>query len=397
MLLETLDACHRFTTKLIGTKGIARATVILFLALITFNGIGSDLFVPIETNMEGGTLDYARKLADPFADLAKSSDDVSHGSKLNYRIAVPLLCKPFGINLTDLRWLGFAMAIGSIALLLRWFERLTNDRLAAFWWTLFFCSIPVSARILLDTHPFDRAVLFFGVVAFCCRSPWLVGMAVFAGLWADERMVVASFWIFVGHLAFWLRERVVNRQHLWSAMIVVVGLLLFAATRYWVWKATGLTFSTGDVMIHRLISHINDFPIAVFMALESGWFVLALLLALLFINKGSRLIACVLLFFVGLSAIGSILVIDVTRTVNMYWMLLPAVLATSAWQLSGYFTVPRYRALGMALAFSALLLPSAECFLVTNESLGETRDRFVHISMCKPWPVRLLAHLAGAK
>lgn len=390
---QPLEKCRAFVDSLMGVKGVPiKAVLTLFFALLTFNASPDNLFSPVDPD---GVSGYTKKLSHPFADLAQGKDDVSHESKLNYRIAVPVMLKPFGFDLDDLRWMGFVLALISIFILLRFFERLLEDRNAAFWWTLFFCALPVSGRMFFDGHAFDRFAIFFGIVAMASRHPLMVGLAVFANAWTDERCLLASCWVFVFHAALWFQSSTKDRRPAWCAASVPIAWVGFLTTRYWVWKATGMKFATGDITFWRAAEHINNVSSATLMALETGWLVLIAMIVPLILVKGNRLIALFLLFSIMLSVLSSTIVIDTTRSLAHFWIMLPAIVAVAQWRMPDLWTRPRLRVMGVVLAAS-LLIPSTECYLLTAPP-SENPGSVVHIAMYKPWPIRAVSALLGIK
>jgi len=378
--------------RLMGATGFPwRAMILCFGVLIIINACPLNPFRPVL-----GTDGYAQKLREPFADLALSAGESSHDAKLNYRLTAPLICKPFGLDLIGLRWVGFAMALGTIGLLLGFFERLTEDRVAAFWWTLLFCVLPVSARLIYDDYPFDRFAVFFGVAAVCCTQPLLVWAAVFAASWTDERCMLASCWVAVFHAAMWLRTK--QSRLGWCAGVVPLAWPAFFVTRWWVWKSTGITLALAGVNTTRWVSHLGSLPTGAFLALETGCLALLAFLLPMLVRKSHRLFAIILLMGLLCSILACAMVVDFTRSLNHFWIALPAILAVALWRMPQLWSSERLRHMGLVLAATSLLFPSTECYLVseTNPKNGNGGSA-VFLYMFKPLPVRLGAWLAGVR
>lgn len=374
-----------------GPGGAVRAVLLLFTLLVFCNACPGNPFRPVNVDDAPGTdmAAYARKLREPFADVATSKTDTTHGSKLNYRLTVPLVCKPLGIDLAGLRWAGLALALASIALVRGFIERQTGDRVAAFWWTLAFCAVPASGRFFLDLHPFDRFAIFFGIAALTSVHAWIVGLAVFAGAWTDERCLVASIWVLAMNLAL-SRNR--------NACAVLVAWTAYAVTRWLVWNATHLTVATGGVHTKLLVPHIGNIPVGTYLSLETGWFLLAAMLATLAADRGQRLLAVVLGGIVLAGIVSCACVIDLTRSLNHFWIALPAVLAIVITRQPAIWTPQRVRLAGLAFALTALLLPSTECYLSGSPATTDgTGGRYVLLGMFKPLPVRLVAWILGVE
>lgn len=386
-----IEAWHERVRQLVtGPGGFARAVAALFTLLILLNACpGNPLRPPVDESVTSDIAAYARKLREPFADVATSTTDTTHGSKLNYRLTVPLICQPLGIDLRGLRWVGIALAVASSALLLSFFDRLTGDRVAAFWWTLAFCAVPASGRFFLDLHPFDRFAIFFGIAAIACTSPWLVGLSVFLGAWTDERCLVASIWVLVLHLALGAPRRAAAVPVAWAA---------YAVTRWWVASTMHLTVSTGGVHAKLLVQHIDNIPVGTFLSLETGWFLLVAMLSTLLAERGRRLMAVTLAGIVAAGIASCACVIDLTRSLNHFWIALPAILAIVITRQRAVWTPSRVRLAGLAFAVTALLLPSTECYLSGSPATTDgTGGRYVLLGMFKPLPVRLVGWMLGIK
>ncbi len=92
----------------------------------------------------------------------------------------------------------------------------------------------------------------------------------------------------------------------------------------------------------------------------------------------------------------TMLVIDMTRSLNHFWISIPALIAVAAWRVPGVWNVTRLRHLGALTAITCMLLPSTECYLAgTPTSPDGTGGKMVLLGMFKPLPMRVAAWVLG--
>ncbi len=251
----------------------------------------------------------------PFLPMNVSA--ASHEGKLAFRLFPPLLVRLMHLSPGSYYALQVALGIATLTLIAWLLSELGYSRRVSLALTLAFAFTYLGSVWFVDIHPyFDALAATALVMAMAVVNPVLAGLAMSAALWTDERAILPAVAVAVWHL---------NRRQKSGAVAVVVAVSLYAVLRLYLGHRYGLETGRSEMGLSVLHKYFSTMPIALVLALEGMWPLLAAGLTQGLFER--RSLSLMLMASVLGSAVTSVMVDDVTRS-TVY--LLPAVLTSAA-------------------------------------------------------------------
>jgi len=262
------------------------------------------------------------KVDDPLLDTGRTFPPESHESKLTFRLTVPVLAHVLRLRLTGTM---IVFGLAGIALLysvLKIAHLATGSRKVALFVSLATaCTWPgLAAFHELRGGYYDAFALCLLLLALSASSPLSTAMLVFLAAWTDERALIAS--PFIAFFAMTKDSNGLRSFLLGKPGAVVAAFVAYAGTRAYLTAAHSLVFTTGGVGPAVLRQQLNVIPLGIWTGLGGGWLIVGRSFLELWGQKRGVLTAG-FLSLLGLMIIGSLSVIDVTRSMAYC---LPAVL-----------------------------------------------------------------------
>jgi hypothetical protein len=243
-------------------------------------------------NLEHGYYQgYFQKIEHPLADLSKIYEAGSHEAKLNYRLTIPVLLHPLGLNAEQaLHWVLPAVSIIGVCLVILFTclvtFQYTEDRVVSL-----FAALNVSATYIGSFGfilCYDAITMAQVILAMAPRIPWLCRMLLaFSASFTDERGFMAAGLIVLGNTLLPLGKEsgpLINRQ----SFAILSGLAGYWVVRLILAHWFALPGPIKGVGPGSFVLHIKHWHAGIWFALEGGWLLVTLSLFALWKN-GRRL------------------------------------------------------------------------------------------------------------
>ena len=315
----------------------AMATVVsLFFAFPTYD------------NLDTHSKDWVaiQKIADhPFNQDGLTNTDRAYN--FTFRVAVPLVGGRLGLGPQGYLVLQGLAGIGMFAAAAHIVNRLTGRRrlgaLVAMTVGLMWAGACAFVELRGD---FDAVAIALLAAAMATRRWYLVTLCCFAAAWTDERAIPAIAFVMLFHHVVESRElgplKALRDPRVLGAL---GGLVLHFVTRIGASVAFDL-HQPSNLGTQYVKDQVNILPVGAWTGLEGLW-VFVLLGAVVLFMARQRLLALAYVGLIGLVAVASIAVVDVTRSMAY---LLPAGLAGIA--VAARFCQPRLVRQAVYLAFA---------------------------------------------
>jgi len=250
------------------------------------------------------------QIKNPFED--HTYHDVTHQSKLTFRLSVPLIAKLFHLSITGIIFLqyifGFLLFYISSSIL----KQITKDNFTTLIITLSIPFIYAGRVSFIDIRGvFDGIALFFLVVSMFKRNMIIITTAIIMTSFTDERGLIASSLVFV----YWYIHESNEKRKLFTKYTssVVLGGVIYLILRLFLSCFFHLSTQSGGIGFNVLASNLNLLPLGTWHGLEGNWMLVLIALFTLIFNKDKL----TLLFFIlsiSIVLITGSLVADVTRS-----------------------------------------------------------------------------------
>jgi hypothetical protein len=252
----------------------------------------------------------------PFKDVVPQLNPISHESKLNFRLTVPILAKLLGLGRPGIYTLQLACGVIQLWATACIALRLTNDRVTSLLVTLEVASTWAGTTSFVEYRGiFDGVALLFLACAILSQKPLLAGLSVFLAAWTDERGLIASSCVYLYHAyrqycgtGSWI-SACLRR----TPMGVILSWVAYFATRFALARAYHLTTTAQGVSAGIIIHQLNILPLGCWTALEGGW-LLVFASSLILVQR--RQFTFMAAYFLSISIVLAVamMVYDVTRS-----------------------------------------------------------------------------------
>jgi len=239
--------------------------------------------------------------------------DVSHQSKIAFRLSVPLIAKILHLSVFGIICLQYIFGILLFYISAKVIKEITKDNFTTFILTLSLSLIYAGKVSFLELRgAFDGFALFFLLFSLYKKNSLLISSSVFTTALTDERGLIACSFVFI----YWYLHPSNTAKKIFtkSTVSVIVGGLLYLFTRFLLSHYFGLKTQSAGIGLQVLASNLNLIPLGIWHGLEGFWILIVVTLFTL-IYKKEKL---TLTLFIGASIsviAASCLVTDVTRSV----------------------------------------------------------------------------------
>jgi hypothetical protein len=308
-----------------------------------------------------GDLSHARLKGEHLLTHLGGDSPTSHLAKLDFRLVVPVLLRPFHGSPVAAAVLYAVCGVVVYAVFARGLKRAGLGDVTI---ALGLCAVavtPAGGIFLLSLRYFDPVAIALAVLAAATRRAWLAVPLVVLALYTDERALIAV--VLAALAVYWLEKRNVGPA-------VGAGVAVWFVSRIVLDRATDLRVESAETGLGVITHNISTWPIGLLMAFVCFWVLLAFGLWYLLQERSPvsfAIVACV-----GVAIAGAVAVDDVTRSISYALPVVPVVIAVLAHRWTEVAAERRF-----ALAFVASLLVPA--FVMAGD-----------IGRANPLPVQVL-------
>ena len=239
-------------------------------------------------------------------------------TNLSYRITVPLFLNITGGGLISsiiIRHIVGVIFFGLCSLII---FKVTKDRVSALLFSLSLAlSVPGFTSFCEYRGNFDGIALFFIILAFHFRNPFILIGCLTLGFFTDERTLFSIgflivYGIMISRYNFNNKKRYINLYNL----SILVSLLFYILFRLWIYLEYHINIQEILQMNNGwiLLGQINNIPLALWTGLEGFWLVIFISLYILIKNK-DYVPALIYIFTIIALAIAGNSVTDSTRSI----------------------------------------------------------------------------------
>ena len=238
--------------------------------------------------------------------------DISHQSKLTFRLSVPLIAKLLHLSVFGIICLQYVFGVLLFYVSAKVLKEITKDNFSAFIITLSLPFIYAGKVSFLELRgAFDGFALFFLLLAMYKKNIFLIASSVVMTSFTDERGFIACSFVF---LYWFIHDSNVSRKLFTKFTIsVILGGLLYLISRFSLTYFFGLKTQSAGIGLQVLASNLNMIPLSIWHGLEGFWiFILISIITLLF--KKEKLAVSLFLLSIFCVILSSCLVVDMTRS-----------------------------------------------------------------------------------
>ncbi|WP_247233238.1 hypothetical protein [Telluribacter sp. SYSU D00476] len=268
------------------------------------------------------------KVASPLSPV--TFDEKTHGSKIAFRLTVPLLAKLINVGHTVtgkdillIYLIQSLLLIPFLLMLIRLLNRYMDSVSTVF--LVGACSATYLAKAFFWDYEcwFDGYAYFFLLAGMCFRRRWLVFATLLLACWTDERAVIALGSVYLFHrlrendfTLQSLKDLLPQRRYLDASAVVLLVIATYGLIRWWLTTTFGLSTPSGlkaGVSLSFLPFQLKHRLIGIPFTFEGLWIPFALAMWAL-IDQRLRLLAGLLLGGMLIHTIIAYCVFDITRS-----------------------------------------------------------------------------------
>ena len=250
----------------------------------------------------------------------------SHEAKLQFRLVLPAVVATLGLTRISLTiWLiQLVMSAVFVGLAARLAFRLTADRVASFLFVLALSLLyPLRSAWLDITAYGDFFAYLFLLIAIYVRRPLLIGLAVQAAFWTDERAMAGAVFVLLWH-GFVTRLVTGTYRVDGQQLAVLVSGALYLLLRQWITLQFGVPSVSGRFLAEFKSTYYENIKLVgfkVWSGFQGAWLLVGAATALLLHNRRFGQAAWLLGLLI-LTINFSFIVVDMNRAISYSYLAL---------------------------------------------------------------------------